>query len=378
MSKEGHQNHNIKDGHIGFWGAFSALFVFTTAKAFLAVPERMVKGGETAAWIVPLASGIVSILWIWPLLTVLKAYPGNNIVQITRRLAGRFVTVVFGIIAGVFFIGFTSSFASELAHAISAVILPDTPLSLVEFLIFGVALFVAFHGLEVMSRLMTITAAVLVVGIPFLAVVSANHWNLDSIFPLLGPGLMNLSKTIVVRQASHFELFSIAALAAFVREKEEVSKSAWWALGVGSFTLCLSVLTSQMMFPYPSLATTSVPFLRVARIIYINRFFQRFDILFVLMWLTAGVLSVTLGIWFNSYGLATTFSLEGYKLLLIPVAVLTAIGAHFIPDPGTAIIIEYDLVRPYGVILLYAWPYLTLILHLLRRKKSAKHQGELK
>ncbi len=365
----------IKDGHIGPMEATAMMTIFVITKNFLTGPERLAKSGETAAWMVPLISGALSILWLWPLTTILKAYPGKDLVVITRHLAGKTVSFIFGIAAVIVIVGLVAAFVSELGDALSGVVLAKTPLRVIQVLMVTVALFCAFHGLEAMSRLSVVGALVVLLSILVLAAASMNHWDWDSVFPLLGPGPSNLAKTAFMRQAGYGELISIAAIAPFMRHKEQIPKSLWWALAVSAATLCISVLTCQMIFSFPSLLTIQVPFLRVARIVYINRFVQRFDALFVFMWLTVGVLSIGFGVWIVALVLAFTMSMNTYKPLLIPVGAVTLVAAILIPDLGTAIILEYDIIRPYSNILLYAWPYLVLILHLIKGKKSSANAG---
>ncbi|MGI6644107.1 MAG: GerAB/ArcD/ProY family transporter [Bacillota bacterium] len=365
----------IRDGHIGLLEATAMMTVFAITKTFLAGPERMAKGGETAAWAVSLISGALSILWLWPLVTVLKAYPGKDLIGITRELAGKTVSLILGAVGSIVALGLVAVFVSELSDALSGVVLPKTPLMITQILMFTVALFCAGHGLEVMGRLSVVGALVVTISILGLAIASMNHWDWDSIFPLLGPGALNLAKVSLVRQTGYLEIFSLAIIAPFIRRKQDVSGSAWWALAVSAVVLCLSVLTCQMIFPFPSLSSVQIPFLRVARIVYINRFLQRFDVLFVLMWLTAGVWSIGFGIWVASVGLASSLSMNTYKPLLLPVGAAAFVATSLTPNVSTAIILEYDIIRPCSIVVLYLWPYLVLALHLIKTKNKSARSG---
>ncbi len=372
----GKKSQGIQDGHIGHIEATGILVAFAITKAFLVFPERMAKNAETAAWAVPVFSGLMSVLWLWPLIVVLMAYPGKSIVQITRHLLGRPMSWLATLITFLYMTGLVATAASEVGHALNNVVLPQTPHKLLMFLLFSVAVYVCLHGLEVMGRLCVLGALIVFVNAILLAILSINHWDFNSVFPLLGPGLKNLAKTVVIRQAVFGELLGIGLLAPFIRTQNQISKATWRSLALGTLILSLSVLTCQMVFPFPSLLNASMPFLRVARLIFISRFFQRFDILFVLMWLTVGVIKITVGIWFSSVAIAFALSLETYKPLVPLVALAGLIPSHLIPDLSTTIALDFDIIRPYSVIFLYVWSFGLFIAHKAKGSRNGKANPE--
>ena len=120
-------------------------------KAFLAYPAIMAKSAQTAAWIVPLASAILSFFWLAPLVYVLKKHPGKNFIEITQKLAGKPVAVILGAALYVFNFGIVATSSREIAEALATVILPLTPLSFTLAALSVTGLYVALKGTEVLA-----------------------------------------------------------------------------------------------------------------------------------------------------------------------------------------------------------------------------------
>jgi spore germination protein (amino acid permease) len=361
---------SIPQGHINYRGAVALLLTYNLTKAFLVFPERMSKGAQTAAWLVPILSAAVSVLWLWALVAVLKAHPGQSIIAITNSLASPVVGVILGVVFFIYNVGLVSTGGREIADALVTVILPLTPVVLILILMYAVATYIALIGLENLARVCIFGVTSIVGLVVLLSVLSINEWRWDSVFPLLGPGLAQLGKVSLVRQAVYSEIMALGIFASYLRKSEDTGRAARRALLVSALTLSLVVLNCQMVFPYPSLAEIPVPFLRVTRLIFIGRFFQRFDALLVPVWLAAGVLKLSVGIMVGALALGCVTGLRSLKLLIPVTALLSLTASILIPSFALTIYLDFDIVRPYSVFLLDIWAPGLLALDLLKRRRA--------
>jgi len=346
----------IPQGHVGWVEAAAMIFVFDVTKAFLAFPERMSRSAQTAAWSVPVFSALLSGLWIWALVSVLEANPGKDMITISKSLLGPYLTFALGMAFYLFNVSIVGTASREIADALATVILPLTPLDLLLFVGYAVSLYLALKGVEILAR-MCVAGSVLIVSLLVaIAILSANMWRVDSVFPLLGPGPVKLLKTYGLRQSIYTEVLGIGMIAPYLRRSEDTGKVARRSLALSAAVLSLTVLNCEMVFPFPSLSHVPTPILRVTRLIFLGRFFQRFDAVLVPVWLTAGVLKLAAGMLVGALVLGTTLSIKSLGLLTAVTAVMSAAVSHFIPDLATAIILDFDILRPYSVVLLDGWP----------------------
>lgn len=359
------------DGHIDWIEAAAIIVAYTIAKAFLVFPERMVRDGITAGWTIPIFSALVSILWLYPLVLLLESHPGKNLVEITGLVAGRTAAILFGMIYGIYILGIGATVSREIASALNVVVLPLTPTTALMIIGLIVSLYIAYQGVEVLGRLCAIHAVGTIAVMVLLSLMSSRSWDARQFFPLLGPGAGRLGAAYIVRQSIYGEVLGLGIVGAYLRNpREETGKAARWSLGASAFALTLTALTVGMVFPYPALVRVAVPFLRISRYIFIGRFLQRLDALFVVVWLGVGVMKTAVGHYLGAVTLATTFNLKTYKPLIAPIAVVSFAAGRLIPDYSTAIILDFDILRTYGTILVAGWPISIYILSRFTRPEK--------
>jgi spore germination protein (amino acid permease) len=348
--------------------AAGILTVFTIDKVFLVYPQGVAKQGMTAGWVIPVAAGLMSAAWLGLLVVVLRNHPGKNIVEIARSLAGPYVAAAAGIVTYLFILGVSATLGRETVSALITVILPLTPADFMLAVGILLAVYIAHHGMEVVGRLSVFVGVMTIAGVVVLVLLSTRLWDPDLMFPLLGPGIVPLAKASAVRQSAYAELLGIGFVAAYLRDpKKDIARAATWSLGATIFALSITVLTVTMVFPFAALVRIPAPFLRVTRFIYFGRFIQRLDSLFVVVWLTAGITSVVIGIWMSALAVASSFSLGSYKPLIVPTGIVGFLVGHFLPDLATVMTIDLDVIRPCSLFLLAAW---SVGLFLLDRRRA--------
>jgi len=191
----------------------------------------------------------------------------------------------------------------------------------------------------------------------------------------LGPGALELSETYFIRQAMYGEMLSLGLICVYLRKPEHTGKIALWTAIISMMVLTVTVFTTQVSMPYPTLVRQSVPYLRLARLIYLNRFFQRVDALFVIVWLGDGIMKTAIAAYIASLTIAAILRLKTYKPLLVATAAIIGVVAHMIPGVGETIILNFDIIRPYSVILLYGWPWLLVLLGMVRKAQKPQEAG---
>ena len=363
----------IPDGHIDVVQAAALLVVFDIAKAFLVFPERMARSAETAAWSVPLMSAALSALWLVPLVYVLKAHPRRNLVEITRERAGGFLAVVFGILYYGVVVGLIATGANEIGGALTMSVLPLTPPYVLRLAGFGAALYVASRGTEVFSRTCAAVAPFIILMVVALLLLSSPSWHLVNFTPLLGPGLKQLLATFLVRQAIYFELTGLGFVAVYLRNVEDTGRVAFISTVVSAVVLGIVVTAIQLVLPYPYLERQTAPFLRIARDVYLGRFFQRFEVVFIPAWLSNGVLDLAAGTYVGGLVLASVVKVGNYKVLSALTAVIAVTVSLLTPNVATAIVADFDIIRPYDVPFIYVWlVVLTVLTWLHGRTRKGK------
>ncbi len=361
----------VPQGHIGFLELTAVLVVMATAKIYLIYSERISRAGATAAWSIPLIAGILSFAWLLPLVHVLEKYPGKSLIEVTRQLAGRPLAWVFGLVLFVYLFIVTATALEEIATILAVGILPLSPVRYLSCIFLVFAFSIAMLGLEPLGRLAVVVMAAALISIAALALASTPDWNYHYLFPLQGLGVAKLFAAGAVRQSMYVELIVIGLLAPYVRRRSgqpaKIRRSVDWALAVCTLVFTIVVLGVQMILPYPSGLNEAAPLLRAARQLYLGRFFQRFDAVFLFFWIMAAVMQLALGLYFAGLTLSSTFSIPNHRPLVILPAALAMAYVYYVYDYSFTVVLDFDLMRPSSIVFIYVWVFLLLTLSYLRR-----------
>lgn len=361
----------IPDGHIDIPELTAVLITANVTKSFLVVPERLASAAQTAAWSVPLFSAAASFFWIYPLIYVLKKHPHRNLIEISTQYLGKTASYILGTILYVMVISLAFTGISEISGAITVVVLPLTPPRSFLLIVFATALFMSSRGTETLSHTSLFFCAFIVLAVILNIILTIPIWRIRHALPLLGPGLKNLFKVYMVRQSVYVELIILGFMGVYIRKPDDLGKIARNSMLISSPVLAGAVLAPVLSLSYPYIERQIVPFLRIARLIDLGGFLQRFDSLFVIAWLSSGILHLTLGIYFGALILGTLFGAKDYRPFLPIGALLGLAGSFLIPSVADIIVLDFDILRPYSIPFVYLWVWALSLFTYFSQKQSA-------
>lgn len=341
-------------------------------KAFLAFPEQIARSGLTAAWFVPLGSALVSVFWMWPLAQLLAAYPGRNIIDITRKLFGRVLGTLSGFLLFSLGLALCAPCSHQTAQIMKMAILPRTPIFAIYILGFGVSLYIASLGIEVLGRISLVGVFVLVLSVMILLIFNVSYWSLTAFTPWLGPGVLPLLKTSALHQTTYDELLILGIVAPYLRVRRTIRPASFASLWISALVLTLVVIASQMTLSYPRLIIQTAAFLRVARKIFLGKFIQRLDAMFLTVWLIVSIIRTSLSLYSSTMGLCTALRKQNFRALMPVTVALTLVGAMLIPGLSEAVVLDFDIVRPFSLPVLIVWPWALYIVHRIKSAHTEK------
>lgn len=111
--------------------------------------------------------------------------------------------------------------------------------------------------------------------------------------------------------------------------------------------LTLLMLVLLLAFPYPVAREIPLASYELSRLIYLGRFVQRMETLFLPMWAVAGLVSTATGLWAAAYVTSRALRLPHWRPLLPAVMVLVVAVAFIAPNVTAAIRLENEFLRRY-------------------------------
>lgn len=364
--------YRLKEGHINSQSLSRILVILVVSNIFLGTPRAMVEEGATAGWILLLFAGTVASIGLFILVKLLKKFPGKNLIEIAETLWGRpgavFTALSFGILAV-----YTAIISlREFAETMLTTVLPRTPISVVTFFFVAAMLLGAYKGLEVIGRTSTLLLPFVIGGILAILFLAGNYISLNNLFPLLGAGLGELAYHAPGRSSIFIEIILVSLIVSNISDNENIPRATWKAFGVSLAVFIVVEIFYISIFRLAGSEKLYVPLFQMARIIYMGRFIQRIEAIFIFIWFFTGALKLTLALYAGATALSRGFRIPIYQPLLFPLGLLTFSLSFVPPDIMTAVRVDMSYLREYGAVPAWGLPLALLATSFIRKKGGGR------
>ncbi|MDF2876637.1 MAG: hypothetical protein K0R22_3320, partial [Sporomusa sp.] len=151
-----------------------------------------------------------------------------------------------------------------------------------------------------------------------------------------------------------------------------IKRAALIGLGGSTLLKSLSIFVFTMVFGTKIALEKTIPFFEMARLVYLNRYVQRVESLFILLWVIAGIMSIAIDIYIAGYLITRIFNLTTVRPLIPSLALLVTGIAMIPPDIASVIRLDTIITLTLHNAGLYGIPLLlfTVTLFKGRKKKS--------
>ncbi|MGE5607047.1 MAG: GerAB/ArcD/ProY family transporter [Bacteroidota bacterium] len=363
----------IREGRFGTFEAVTVLLWPTLAKIYLSFSTGIIQENYSAAWLVVFLGCLTAIFWFLPLAALLKRFPGEDLVSIAENVTGPLIgKILSGVIVLFFFIS-TTLLLRQISEIVIGTALPMIPLVVIIITFTFVMLLPSVWGLESVARVSALITPYLLAGGIGLFLLQFGNMNPNYLAPLWGPGIKKLMINSFFRSSILSELVFLAFLAPFLPKKNPF-KTGLILIAVATALLTGAMMVTQMVFPPPVAAEHTYPFYEMARSIYFGRFYQRIEFIFILVWITMVLFSLSLRFYFTTIGLARIFRMPYYQPLLGMTALAVLAVALLYHNYTTTVYLD-NLIRGrwawVPAFLVPSFIYLTAVVSRKRGKNNA-------
>jgi spore germination protein KB len=207
---------------IGTREATAATIYFLSTKLLISFPQHMAEIGQTAAWIVPIISFAVATLGFLVIATLIRRYPGKNIVEVSEYVGGPVLGTIASLGYFAFFFATTALLIREFSETVSAALLPRTPLSVIMAVFIISTLLAVYLGIEAITRAALVGMPLIIGTLIILNILLLPQSNFDAIFPLFGPGIRKLIYDGVIHSGIAGEVIFLSVIAGQLDKGEKV------------------------------------------------------------------------------------------------------------------------------------------------------------
>ncbi|MFZ5648873.1 MAG: GerAB/ArcD/ProY family transporter [Bacillota bacterium] len=356
-----------REGRFGLAEAVVLLTISNMARIFMPFPRSLVELAGPAAWLTPLPGLALALLGTYFFWLLLKPHPDKTIVEITEGALGKVFGTVVNISYVIMFLFVGITFTRIFSEAMVVSALPRTPISVVSIGFLSAAMLGTFLGVEALARSARMTYPFVLGGITILLVSLIPFFHVNNIFPLLGSGPYQ----VFIRGGLATGMVSEVLIAAMIihsfssRDLFPVAVSRAILMGFGY--LFILELATILVTHWRTATESTLPFYQLSRNIYLGRFFQRVEVIFIIIWSYIGMFKISITLYAACTALARSLDLPYYRPLIWPLGLLTFMVSLIPPDMPTAVIIDSEYLRTYGWIPTFALPLAVLAVDRLRQ-----------
>ncbi|MEW5762861.1 MAG: GerAB/ArcD/ProY family transporter [Bacillota bacterium] len=357
--------------HLGYAEAVALVTYFVVSKVFLSYHLTIVDGAATGAWqvllfLVPVGGGLLLAL----LVALERRFPGLSIIEAGEVVAGPWLNGLFALGYVAFFLAVTGLQLRQFSERIVLGLIPEMPVSVAVLTFVGAAWAAAYLGIEGIAR--TARMFFWFEWISFAAILlgTVTFWDGDALWPLLGNGPLATLQTGAVNVGIVSDLFLLAVVYPFLPAGKT---GAVGRAAVVHSTLALTalVLVLLLAFPYPVAREISLPSYELSRLVYLGRFGQRLETLFVPMWGIAALVTTAAGLWAAAYTISRALRLPYWRPLVPAVVVLTVAVAFAAPNVPAAVRWDNEIVRRLlAPAVTFGFPLILLLISLWSPRKA--------
>lgn len=366
----------IKEGKFGTYEAIWLLSLLCSAKVLLTYPRTIIDLGGTAGWVIVIIAALVGLLGFQIIASLLKRFPGQNIIEAGKSAAGPIVGSIAAIIYLSFFISATSLFLREFSESIKVMSLPKTPISVLMIVILICAAIIVYLGLEVLARTASVVSVLMLVVIIAIVAFLIPHYNTSYIFPLLGKGPGKLLTWGAIKSSGFSELLFAGLIVSSVGGWKQVGRAGKIALIISLLLTSIVIALIIMVLGTSAGEEIYLPIFTATKVIFFGRFFQRVEAFFLIFWVPVGLLYVAGGFYASVITFSKMCKIQYYKPLIPAFAVLIFTLAILPHDLPKAIMLDNDILRNYSWFVSFVIPLILLFIAVVRGKKTRSEQAE--
>lgn len=316
------------------WMVFSIITSFTT----LQVPGILIFHAGRDAWISALLAWFLDVLLAIVYARMGLRFPGQNFVQYSMTILGKFWGRIVGIMFPLFFLMVASLLMSAISILVGNTILPEAPTALILLIGYIFIAYAVKKGIEVIGRSCEVLGPIYLLSFIVLFALVFPKIKLNRLRPLFAEGLYpSLSGSIFI--LSFISICIIMGMyIPICNHMENGFIAKFIAVSLGTFVICSIVILSIAAFGTEQAGNIVNPGLMLTQLAHIENVIDRADVIWFIVAIEAGLMTSVNLIWASSLGISQIIGLSTYKPLIYPTILISSVLSIISFDNNTEIL----------------------------------------
>lgn len=333
------------------------------------LPQTFINETKSATLLNILYITIIVFFIILFVCKLLKKFPGLDILDISNFLGGN---ILKDIIGGFFIAYFIISSSIMLRNFCEGLVVVYYPLTNYIFIILMFIIATAITntlGFNSTLNTASIIFPLVLISIILLFIGNLDNFSFMRIYPILGDGFNNTFILGLKNIGAFGGLCYLYFLPPMLKKPENFKKIAITSIIFTGIFILLCVATLLFMFSFFTTTDEIIPLFSVARNIEFGSFFQRFESVFLLIWIISFCCYLSITCKFSTHIFNKMFNLSDMKPIL-NIFIILIFGISLIPkNYAVSSFFETEIYRYLRIAVGFILGISILILANLKKKK---------
>ncbi|MBK1811253.1 GerAB/ArcD/ProY family transporter [Clostridium sp. YIM B02505] len=366
----------IKEGKFGTREAVTLTTVVLTSKVFYTSISVLFKATSTAAWYATLISCLISMMLFSIVCLLMNRYPNKNLVQIFDIVTGKFIGKILSLIFCAYFIFYSGATIREFVEMVISYVLPSTQPSIIITVLLLIVVSYAYVGIEGIARMAYVGFFCISIGLVTILILPYRFYDINNLIPIGGYGVKSIFSTGFWRASAYSEVIFLAFLSNCLHENKNLKKVGLVSLALSGIIISMGTVCALMAFEYSQGGENLSSLFQLSRIIYINRFLQRIESVFIFIWVIASIINVSVAFYVAISIFCKAFNVSNHRPCLLPFVYFTFMVTLLPKNISEATEVYIKSIRQYSLLITYFIPILVLLISIFRGNKGGMLTNE--
>ncbi|MCQ6277210.1 GerAB/ArcD/ProY family transporter [Bacillus sp. V3B] len=299
---------------------YVAIAIFMVgAKATEDTPALLYKEGQSAAWMIPILAGGIFFVALFLLVKTMSLFQNKNLFAVIQQVLGKYVGFLICLLILVIN-SFALSFDTRTyTNIIRTYYFTTTPNLIIYALLMFICAYGAKKGIQHVGSVSYIVIYYAVTSFFIVLFLSLQHSYLQAIFPIWGPGKLEVLKQSTQNLTLFASFFILTMLIPYMTSMKQFQKGTWIAFVFVSLHISLALLTFIGLFD-TSLKGIGFPFHVTIRFISFGTFMANIETLFFPIWIMAAFIRFAAFLYINALMFGHLFKIKDFEFLIPSLA----------------------------------------------------------
>jgi spore germination protein (amino acid permease) len=314
---------NLEQGIINSKQFTWLLFIIITSFTVLQVPGLLIHHAGRDAWLSVVFAWLFDSLYAVVLAYMGIRFPGENYIQCSTTILGKILGKIFGVLFICFFLIVSVIVMRGLSMYIGDVFLPRTPLPVVLLGAYLTIAYIVRKGIEVIARICEILGPVFLLSFVGLFLLALPFIHFERLKPQFDLGVSPFLSGMPMILSYMGICIAMNWYTPICNRPENGFIAKVTALSLGSLLVGLIIIFSISILGVEQAGNITNLGLQLARIIHVGEYFERVEMIWMVIAIGAGIMMAISAVWIFSLSVAQITGLDSYKSLVYPSALLS-------------------------------------------------------